>query len=219
MILCDEWTEAQVKAFRLLVNRSVAWAEWDDELLAIEFQELQGLEFNLGLTGFALGEIETCLAKQQWRSACLTDEDAFPPPPPLPVTRTDDVWILGRHRVSCGDATQMDAVDRLMQGEKADLTFMDPPYNVNFDGRGSAGASWGRKKPARIILNDHLSDEEFLNFCRALFGSLRRAVKQSAAVYVCCSDKAMPQFRQAFSDAGFYWSCTVIWSTQRPFPL
>jgi hypothetical protein len=86
VILCDEWTLAQVKAFRLLVNRSVTWAEWDEELLAVEFGELKGLDFNLALTGFAPGEVQACLAQLEWKTAAPTEEDAVPPVPSLPVT-------------------------------------------------------------------------------------------------------------------------------------
>ena len=144
VILCDEWTPAQVKAFRLLVTRSVTWAEWDEDLLAVEFGELKGLDFNLALTGFAPGEVQTCIAQLEWKTAARTEEDAVPPVPPLPVTRPGDLWVLGRHRVSCADASDLEAVDRLMQGRKADLVFIDPPYNVNYDGRGSVGESWTR---------------------------------------------------------------------------
>src|SRR6266700_3982115 len=100
VILCDEWTPAQVKAFRLIVNRSVTWAEWDGELLALELQEIQEADFDLSLTGFNPGEIDKLLL--------LDDEEqanATPPLPESPVSRSGDLWLLGRHRVFCGDAT------------------------------------------------------------------------------------------------------------------
>ena len=128
VILCDEWTPAQVKAFRLLANRSVAWADWDDELLAIEFSELKELNFDLALTGFAPAEVQTSLTKLAWRTAALTEEDALPPTPAQPVSRVGDIWVMGPHRVACGDATETEPVDRLMRGEKADMVFMDPPF-------------------------------------------------------------------------------------------
>src|SRR5437879_11712052 len=81
VILCDEWTPAQVKAFRLMVNRSATWAEWDEDLLAVEFGELKGLDFNLALTGFAPGEVQACLAHLEWNTAARTEEDAVPPVP------------------------------------------------------------------------------------------------------------------------------------------
>ena len=222
VILCDEWTPAQVKAFRLLANRSVAWAEWDEELLALEFSELKELKFDLALTGFEPAEVQTSLTKLAWKTAALTEDDALPPTPAQPVTRVGDVWVMGPHRAACGDATRTEPVDCLMRGEKADMVFIDPPYNINYDGRGSVGESWLKgargkraKKQARSILNDHLSDEQFLEFCSALFANLRRSVKDGAGLYVCCSDKAMLQFRQAFEQAGLHWSCTLIWAKHR----
>ena len=96
VILCDEWTPAQVKAFRLMVNRSVTWADWDEELLALELQEIQESDFDLSLTGFDPGEIDDLLA--------LDDEEkanATPPLPESPVSRAGDLWLLGPHRVLC----------------------------------------------------------------------------------------------------------------------
>ena len=90
VILCDEWTPAQVKAFRLLVNRSVTWADWDEELLALELQEIQGLEFNLELTGFDVPEIETLLATPR-----DDDDEMVPPPPEVATSRAGDLWLLG----------------------------------------------------------------------------------------------------------------------------
>src|SRR5438552_887167 len=109
VILCDEWTHAQVKAFRLLVNRSVTWADWDEELLALELQEIQGLDFDLDLTGFEQSEIEELLALP------ASDEEAMacPPLPEVATSRPGDLWLLGEHRMLCGDATSPDAVQRL----------------------------------------------------------------------------------------------------------
>src|SRR3954463_5828832 len=110
VILCDEWTDAQVKAFRLLINRSVNWADWDVELVALEMGELAGMDFDLSLTGFDPVEIDAFLlddANEQ--SAELT-----PPVPEEPVTRMGDLWICGEHRVLCGDSTTAEAVARLL---------------------------------------------------------------------------------------------------------
>ena len=115
VILCDEWTEAQVKAFRLLVNRSVTWADWDEELLSLELQELNESDFDLSLTGFNPGEIDALLA--------IPDEEranATPPVPENPVARAGDLWLCGKHRVLCGDATRVEDVARLLGDLKAD---------------------------------------------------------------------------------------------------
>src|SRR5215475_2799377 len=106
VILCDEWTEAQVKAFRLMVNRSVGWADWDDELVAQELADLKGLDFDLALTGFDDREIDDFLADP----GADDRANAVPPVPDQPTTKVGDVWLLGGHRLICGDCTQPDVV-------------------------------------------------------------------------------------------------------------
>jgi len=128
VILCDEWTPAQVKAFRLMVNRSVTWAGWDEELLALELQELNEAEFDLSLTGFDPGEIDGLLA--------IPDEEkanAAPPLPENPVSRVGDLWICGKHRVLCGDALRPEDVGRLLGDRKPILMVTDPPYGIELD--------------------------------------------------------------------------------------
>jgi DNA methylase/ParB-like nuclease family protein len=129
-VLVAHWlTPAQVKAYRLMDNRSHQETDWDFDLLGPEFAELKGLDFELSLTGFDLDEI-TALEPVP---AGLTDEDAVPEVPVAPVTRPGDLWLLGRHRVLCGDSTSIDAVERLMGGEKAAIVLSDPPYGIDFD--------------------------------------------------------------------------------------
>ena len=128
VILCDEWTPAQVKAFRLMVNRSVTWADWDEELLALELQEIQASDFDLSLTGFNPGEIDDLLA--------LDDEEKANAAPPLPetaVSQVGDLWVLGPHRVLCGDATNAEAVARLLGERNPRLMVTDPPYGIELD--------------------------------------------------------------------------------------
>jgi hypothetical protein len=123
VILCDQWTPAQVKAFRLMVNRSVNWASWDDELLAPELQELSEADFDLSLTGFDPSEIDAFLVDPD-------DEEkanAAPPLPENPVLREGDLWLCGPHRVLCGDATSPEAVARLLAGREPLLMVTDPP--------------------------------------------------------------------------------------------
>src|SRR5688572_20989998 len=114
VILCDEWTPAQVKAFRLMVNRSVTWADWDEELLALELSDLKDCDFDLSLTGFDTRELDDLLA--------IPDDDdaanAVPPVPQNPVSRLGDVWNCGKHRVLCGDATNADSVAQLLGKSK-----------------------------------------------------------------------------------------------------
>jgi DNA modification methylase len=151
VILCDEWTPAQVKAFRIMVNRSVTWADWDEELLALEIQELQTFDFDLGFTGFDGREIDALLA--------IPDEEKANEAPPLPavaVTTPGDLWLLGKHRVLCSDSTNADAVQLLLNKTNPKLMITDPPYGIELDsewrdraglnGHGPAEPSYMKKR-------------------------------------------------------------------------
>jgi DNA modification methylase len=146
VILCDEWSEAQVKAFRLLANRSVAWAEWDEELLRFEFQDLAALDFDLDLTGFDEKEWEGFLEPQG--TAGLTEPDDVPDVPETAVSQPGDIWLMGKHRLICGDATNAEAVARILQGERPALLLTDPPYGINIVQ--TSGATVGGSKPVTI---------------------------------------------------------------------
>ena len=122
-------TEAQKRAYVIADNRLALDAGWDNDLLKIELQDLEAEGFDLSLTGFNMDEIGNLLAEP---TEGLTDEDAVPEVPAVPVTVEGDVWVLGRHRLMCGDSTSIDAVERLMDGRKADMVFTDPPYGVEF---------------------------------------------------------------------------------------
>jgi ParB-like chromosome segregation protein Spo0J len=128
VILCDEWTDAQVKAFRLMVNRSVTWADWDENLLALELQELNAADFDLELTGFSTKEIDDLLALPEEEKA-----NEAPPLPTNPASRLGDLWVCGKHRVLCGDSTSADDVTRLLADRKTVLMVTDPPYGIELD--------------------------------------------------------------------------------------
>jgi hypothetical protein len=127
VIPCDGWTDAQVKAFRLMVNRSVTWAEWDLDALALEFLELKALDFDLSLTGFNPREIDAFTLTPN------AAEDEVPPVPQTPVSRLGDLWLCGPHRVLCADATSAADVARLLDGRKPFLMVCDPPYGIELD--------------------------------------------------------------------------------------
>jgi DNA modification methylase len=128
VILADDMSEAQIKAFRLSVNKVAELAEWDIDLLKLEIFDLKEMDFDLSLTGFDDDELANFLAEP---AEGLTDDDAVPDVPAIPVTVEGDVWLLGRHRLMCGDSTSIDAVERLMAGVKPDLIHTDPPYGMN----------------------------------------------------------------------------------------
>ena len=125
-------TDAQKRAYVIADNRLALESGWDDELLRVEFTELQDAGFDLNLTGFTDDEI-AALEPDPDPEEGLTDEDAVPESPEQPVTVDGDVWVLGRHRLMCGDSNSVDAVERLMDGQKADMVFTDPPYGMHLD--------------------------------------------------------------------------------------
>jgi ParB-like chromosome segregation protein Spo0J len=128
VIRCDDWTESQVKAFRLLVNRSATWADFDEELLALELQDLNEADLDLSLSGFNPGEIDALLA-----IPCDARANPTPPVPENPVSRAGDLWLCGRHRVLCGDATSANDVAKLPGDRKPILMATDPPYGIELD--------------------------------------------------------------------------------------
>ncbi len=159
--LADELTDAQIKAFRLLANKSASWAEWDGDLLRLELGELKALDFDLALTGFQLDEIGQLMASGA--SAGLTDPDDAPEPPATPVSRLGDVWLLGKHRLACGDATDAECVERALGGAKLHLMVTDPPYGVDYDPDWRNRADRANGKPygaiaVGLVANDERSD-------------------------------------------------------------
>lgn len=168
-------TAAQKRAYIIADNKLALNAGWDDEMLRLELSDLKGLDFNLDLTGFSTDEINQLLTPEQVEG--LTDEDAVPEIPVDPVTKLGAVWLLGKHRVMCGDSTSIDAVDKLMDGQKADMVFTDPPYGVAYEG----GHNLKKRKG---IIADTLEGDDLTGL---FYGALMAAVpntKDGAAFYV-----------------------------------
>ena len=202
VILCDEWTPAQVKAFRLMVNRSVTWADWDEELLSLELQELRETDFDLSLTGFEDEELARLLAGQD-AAAGLTDEDAVPELPQTPVSVLGDLWCLGEHKLLVSDATNRADVERLMAGTAADMVFTDLPYNVSYE---------GYTEDRLTIQGDRMTPAEFNQFLEDSFRSFRTVVKLGASMYVCHSSSWQREFQNALEAAGFEVRCQIVWA-------
>jgi DNA modification methylase len=146
-------TKTQKKAYILADNRLALNSGWDNDLLALELGELSDDGFDLDLLGF--DDTELSLLDEPETTEGLTDEDSVPDVPEEPITKLGDVWLCGNHRVMCGDSTSIDAVDKLMDGKKADMVFTDPPYNVGFNGRS------GKHD---VIINDAMSENDFESF-------------------------------------------------------
>ena len=126
------WTDAQKKAYIIADNKLALNAGWDNAMLAIEMKDLGEMGFDLGLTGFGTDELNALFPQE---NTGLTDDDAVPEVPVVPVTVEGDVWLLGRHRLMCGDSTSVDAIDRLMDGSVPNAIITDPPYGIGIDGQ------------------------------------------------------------------------------------
>ncbi len=192
--------EQKEKALNVALNKING--DWDDDKLAALFTGLSADAFDLSLTGFDAEEIDALFKDS------LTDgikEDDFDVDAELSkpaVSRLGDVWLLGRHRLVCGDSTKAETFDALMDGRKANLVVTDPPYNVNY------------QSDAGKIQNDNMKDGDFYTFLLASFTNTERAMEQDASIYMFHADTEGLNFRKAFTEAGFYLSGTCIWKKQ-----
>ena len=200
VIVLDHLTEAQRRALVLADNRLALDAGWDEEMLRVELASLQEDGFNLDVIGFTDEEMENLLRDPEDTHAGLTDEDAVPDEPERAVTVPGDVWMLGDHRLLCGDATQMADVEKLLAGGLADMVFTDPPYSVSYTG-----------KTARklTIQNDDLG-AGFYDFLREACANVMAVTKGD--IYICMSSSELHTLFRAFTDAGGHWSTFVIWA-------
>ena len=175
VVVLDHLTPTQRRAYIIADNRTAELAGWDNELLAIEFAELADAGFDNLLTGFTQDEIDALTPEQIPEG--LTDEDAVPEVQAEPVSKLGDVWLLGKHRVMCGDSTSIDAVETLLQGQKADLLFTDPPYGVSYEG------GHNKKKRSGIIADTLEGDDITGLFYGAIVAALPNT-KDGAAFYI-----------------------------------
>ena len=155
--IIDNLTPEQINAYRIADNRTAEESEWDNELLKMEIKELEDKDFKLDLLGFNEDQLNDLLFEEKQG---LTDEDAVPEAPEEPITKLGDIWKLGKHKLICGDATNKDTVKLLMEDNKADLLFTDPPYNVNYSARTGIRSGKIRDNMAHIK-NDNLDDDQF----------------------------------------------------------
>jgi len=197
-------TESQKRAYVLADNKLAENAGWDDELLRIELEALQAAGFDLSLTGFADDELAALMAELAGNEG-LTDDDAVPEVTDDPVSQPGDVWLLGEHRLLCGDATDPVALETLMGSDLADMAFTDPPYNVNY----ANNAKDKQRGTHRPILNDNLG-EGFAGFLSAACANLLAYSK--GAVYIAMSSSELDTLQLAFRGAGGRWSTFIIWA-------
>lgn len=197
------WSEAQKRAYIIADNKLALNAGWDNEMLSLELGELGDVGFDLDLTGFDAAEIDALIVEEV--PPGLTDEDAVPEVPADPITVPGDVWICGNHRVMCGDSTSIDAVEKLMDGQKADMWLTDPPYNVSYE---------GKTKDALKIQNDSMADSDFRQFLRDCYVAADAAMKAGAVFYIWHADSEGYNFRGAAVDAGWKVRQCLIWKKQ-----
>lgn len=199
-VMADYLTEAQKKAYIIADNRFAQDAGWDEELLRIEIEALQGENFDVALTGFEADEIANFFKEGDGKEVQDDDYDLSAALEKAAFVENGDVWTVGRHRLMCGDATSADDVSKLMDGRKANLILTDPPYGVSF--QSSEGLS---------IQNDSIKGEEFYQFLLSAMQNMAAVLENGGAAYVFHADTEGLNFRRAFVDAGFHLAGCCIW--------
>ncbi|ANR71281.1 lactate dehydrogenase [Selenomonas sp. oral taxon 126] len=201
-VFVDHLTEAQKKAYILADNRFALDAGWDEDMLRVEMEALQGMDFDISLTGFDESEIADLFAADDNEA----QEDDFDEDAALqaePFVKPGDLWLLGKHRLLCADSTNTEDVKLLMDGKKANMCITDPPYACNYTG------GTGMK-----IMNDNLKGEEFYQFLLSAFKNAYENLADGAAIYIFHSDAEKVNFYNAVVAAGFHYSTTCIWVKQ-----
>lgn len=207
-ILCDGWSEAQVKAFRLMVNRSVAWADWDLDALALEFADIKSLDFDLSMTGFDTREIDALMLKTN------SAEDDIPPVPDAPVTRPGDLWLMGPHRLLCGDSTNAEDVARTLNGVKPFLMVTDPPYGISLDAewRDKAGLNiHGPAEPSYMKRREKYKNAEMSFDTKADWSDAFELVPSLQSAYVWHASSFTSDVLRGLLRIGFVHSQQIIW--------
>ncbi|MGD9855846.1 MAG: DNA modification methylase [Planctomycetaceae bacterium] len=233
----------KIKALRLADNKTAEIAEWNLELLPIELAELQGMDFDLGMLGFDQDELAKLLDPGVQEG--LTDPDEIPAPPDEAITKPGDLWILGEHRLLCGDSSKPDDVDRLLDGQPIHLVNTDPPYNVKVEPRSnnaitaglSSFVSYGNSDPGRDVVrhpekakptgkklrakdrplaNDFVSDEEFDRLLDAWFGNMARVLVPGRGFYIWGGYANCGNYPPFLKKHRLYFSQAVIWVKEHP---
>ena len=232
----------KIKALRIADNKTAEIAEWNLELLPIELSELQGMDFDLGLLGFDQDELAKLLDPGVQEG--LTDPDEIPEPPDAAITQPGDLWILGEHRLLCGDSSSIEDLDRLLAGQPIHLANTDPPYNVKVEPRSNNAIAAGlssfqgtthrqkldvsrhpeKSKPTqqklrakdRPLANDFVTDEEFDRLLDAWFGNIARVLVPGRGFYIWGGYANLGNYPPFLKKHGLYFSQAVVWDKQHP---
>jgi DNA modification methylase len=235
-------TPAQIKAYRIADNQTARLSDWDYDRLPFELAELQQMDFDLQLTGFSADELLRLLEPPG--TPGLTDPDAIPEPPEAPQTQPGDLWLLGRHRLLCGDSSHPNDVDRLLDGVAIHLVNTDPPYNVKVEPRSNNAIAAGlssfagtthhqgldvarhpeKAQPTtkklrakdRPLANDFVSDQEFDRLLHAWFGNLARVLQPGRSFYLWGGYANCGNYPPVLKATGLYFSQALIWVKEHP---
>jgi DNA modification methylase len=234
----------QIRAYRIADNQTATLSSWNDELLVAELVDLQKQNYDIDLTGFSADELMGMMQTEPQNG--LTDPDAVPEPPDEATTKPGDLWILGNHRLLCGDSAKAEDVDRLLDGATIHLVNSDPPYNVKVEPRSNNAIAAGlssfgepgiknhqgfdvarhknKRQPTtkklrakdRPLENDFVSDEEFDRLLLAWFGNMARVLEAGRSFYIWGGYANLGNYPPALKSVGLYFSQTVIWNKQHP---
>ena len=196
VIIASDLTEEQCRALRLADNKTAEIAKWDKKLLQQELESIDWEGLQMEMTDFGFDNI----FDSQPQEVIHDDFEEGQYISATPYSMQGDIYVLGRHRLMCGDSTNEEMVNKLLDGNKADMIFTDPPYNVNYEG--SDGQS---------IQNDNMGNEEFYNFLLSVYKNMFNSIKDGGSIYVCHADSEGLNFRKAFIDAGFKLAQCLIW--------
>lgn len=197
------WSEAQKRAYVIADNKLALNASWDNEMLKVELDGLKDLDFDIDLTGFNADELADLFPEPERTG--LTDEDDVPEAPEKPVTVEGDIWVLGNHRLMCGDSTSIEALEKLCEGQLVDMWLTDPPYNVAYE---------GKTKDALTIENDAMGNDEFRQFLCDSYTAADAVMKSGAVFYIWHADSEGYNFRGAAFDTGWQIRQCLIWKKQ-----
>lgn len=242
--IAHDLSPEQIKAYRLADNKTADLSDWNFELLPIELAELQEMKYDLDLLGFDPDELDQLL--HPGGKAGLCDPDEIPAPPDAATTQKGDVWVLGEHRLLCGDSAKKEDVDRLLEGAQIHLVNTDPPYNVKVEPRSNNAIAAGHssfasskkrthhqafdvarqgEKPAthaklrakdRPLENDYLDDAAFEKLLHAWFGNLARVLEPGRSFYIWGGYANVGNYPPVLKANGLYFSQAIIWDKQHP---
>jgi len=242
VVVLDHLSETQKRAYILADNRLAELAGWDEELLRGELAELRDADFNLDVIGFDEDELERLLAEEPGEG--LTEEDAVPEPLEQAVSRRGDLWILGDHRLLCGDSANREDVDRLVEGAPIDLINKDPPYNVRVESRSNNAIAAGvssftnlqhhqsldvhrhpskakgttkKMRPKdRALENDFMKDGDYDVLLRRWFANLAGVLKPGGSFYIWGGYANCANYPPALAECELYFSQAIIWVKEHP---